>query len=132
MLAFDPEHEVLIQAALDHKLNDSWSVRLASHYKQGSLWGDASENRALNADGHTLNRRYRERFGFPFIAALRLHDSVASVLQAGEVRLANDARTERRNALQQVCEVMRGRLALAVSPDSLSPSTVTALAGSPS
>jgi 2-oxo-4-hydroxy-4-carboxy-5-ureidoimidazoline decarboxylase len=82
----------------------------------------------------SLNRRYRERFGFPFIAALRLHDSLASVLQAGEARLANDARTERLNALQQVCEVMRGRLAQTVSPEPSSPSSTSAntLAGTPS
>ncbi|MGY2291408.1 TonB-dependent siderophore receptor [Pseudomonas sp. SDO528_S397] len=54
-------HNNRLQASLDHHLNDAWTLRLASHYKQGSLWGDASENRALNADGHTLNRRYRER-----------------------------------------------------------------------
>ena len=54
-------HNNRIQAALEHHLDDAWKLRLASHYKQGSLWGDASENRALNADGHTLNRRYRER-----------------------------------------------------------------------
>lgn len=51
----------LIQAALDHRFNDTWSLRLASHYKQGELSGFASESRALNADGHTVNRRYRER-----------------------------------------------------------------------
>lgn len=79
----------------------------------------------------TLNRRYRERFGFPFIVALRLHDSLASVLQAGEARLTNEDRTERHHALQQVCEVMRGRLSQAVAPDlpSPSPSSATTLAG---
>lgn len=54
-------HNNRIQAALEHHLNDAWKLRLASHYKQGSLWGDASESRALNGDGHTVNRRYRER-----------------------------------------------------------------------
>ncbi len=54
-------HNNRIQATLEHHLNDAWKLRLASHYKQGSLWGDASESRALNADGHTVNRRYRER-----------------------------------------------------------------------
>ena len=54
-------HNNRIQATLEHHLNDAWKLRLASHYKQGSLWGDASENRALNANGHTLKRRYRER-----------------------------------------------------------------------
>ncbi|MGY1918637.1 TonB-dependent siderophore receptor [Pseudomonas tolaasii] len=54
-------HNNRLQATLEHHLNDAWKLRVASHYKQGSLWGDASESRALNADGHTVNRRYRER-----------------------------------------------------------------------
>lgn len=51
----------MIQAALEHHLDETWSVRLASHYKQGEMSGFASEARPLNADGHTVNRRYRER-----------------------------------------------------------------------
>jgi len=54
-------HNNKLQAALEHHLNDRWKLRLASHYKEGKLWGFASEQRALNADGHTVNRRYRER-----------------------------------------------------------------------
>ena len=54
-------HNNRLQAALEHQLDDRWSVRLASHYKEGKLWGFASEARPLNADGHTVNRRYRER-----------------------------------------------------------------------
>jgi iron complex outermembrane receptor protein len=37
-------HNNLLQATLEHHLNDSWKLRLASHYKEGKLWGDASEN----------------------------------------------------------------------------------------
>lgn len=65
-------HNNRLQAALEHHLNDAWKLRLASHYKQGSLWGDASENRALNPDGHTLNRRYRER-------SMGWHDSITQL-----------------------------------------------------
>lgn len=65
-------HNNRLQATLEHHLNDAWKLRLASHYKQGSLWGDASENRALNADGHTLNRRYRER-------SMGWHDSITQL-----------------------------------------------------
>lgn len=54
-------HNNLLQATLEHHLNDAWSLRLASHYKQGRMWGDASESRPLNADGHSVNRRLRER-----------------------------------------------------------------------
>lgn len=82
-----------------------------------------------------LNRRYRERFGFPFIAALRLHASLASVLADGEQRLTHDDATERRAALAQVCEVMRGRLDRTVTddpPPHPSPDTPPTLSGSPS
>ena len=50
-----------VQFALEHYLDDIWSLRLASHYKQGEMQGFASEARPLNADGRTVNRRYRER-----------------------------------------------------------------------
>jgi 2-oxo-4-hydroxy-4-carboxy-5-ureidoimidazoline decarboxylase len=80
-----------------------------------------------------LNQRYRERFGYPFIAALRLHDTLDSVFDAIEQRLAHDEATERHTALQQICEVMRGRLARVVQPDAPAPlssrPTVSTLAG---
>lgn len=57
-----------------------------------------------------INRAYRERFGFPLIIALRLHDSLEAVFEEAERRLAHDAAFEWTAALEQVCEVMRGRL----------------------
>lgn len=68
-----------------------------------------------------LNQRYRERFGYPFIAALRLHHTLASVFDAFDQRMAHDETTEHRAALQQICEVMRGRLARVVQPDAPAP-----------
>lgn len=65
-------HNNRLQATLEHHLNDAWKLRLASHYKQGSLWGEASESRALNADGHTVNRRYRQR-------SMGWHDSITQL-----------------------------------------------------
>lgn len=65
-------HNNRLQATLEHHLNDAWKLRLASHYKQGSLWGDASENRALNPNGQTINRRYRER-------SMGWHDSITQL-----------------------------------------------------
>jgi OHCU decarboxylase len=70
-----------------------------------------------------LNQAYQARFGYPFIVALRLHESLASVLQAGEARLRHDPDTEWPLALQQVCEVMRGRLARVVQ-DSATPAAL--------
>ena len=40
-----------------------------------------------------LNRRYRERFGFPYVAAMRLHGSLADVFRSFEQRLHNDPAT---------------------------------------
>jgi OHCU decarboxylase len=65
-----------------------------------------------------LNQRYRLRFGIPFIAALRLHESLASVFATFEVRLGNDPSTERAIALRQVGQVMHGRLEKTVLPES--------------
>ncbi|WP_417780414.1 TonB-dependent siderophore receptor [Stutzerimonas xanthomarina] len=50
-----------LQAEIEHDLNASWTVRLASHYKQGRLSGGATEASSLAADTHTLNREYRYR-----------------------------------------------------------------------
>ena len=57
----------------------------------------------------TLNRRYRERFGFPFILAVRGHDK-HSILEAFELRLENDPATERRRALEEIYRIARFRL----------------------
>lgn len=58
----------------------------------------------------TLNHSYRERFGFPLIVALRLHPTLDSVFVEAQRRLAHDPAIEWAAALQQVCQVMRGRL----------------------
>jgi OHCU decarboxylase len=71
-----------------------------------------------------LNRRYQLRFGFPFIVALRLHASLDSVFASLEDRLNNDPDAEREVALNQVIEVMRGRLARTVMPEAAEVSPV--------
>ena len=57
-----------------------------------------------------LNRRYREKFGFPCIVALRLHATRESVVAEMKRRLDNDAATEVENALAQIGHITRGRL----------------------
>lgn len=57
-----------------------------------------------------LNRRYREKFGFPCIVALRLHATRESVMQEMAHRAANDAGAELDNALGQIAHITRGRL----------------------
>ena len=58
----------------------------------------------------TLNRRYREKFGFPCIVALRLHATRESVMQEMERRSKNEKEAEIRNALEQIGHITRGRL----------------------
>ena len=56
-----------------------------------------------------LNTAYREKFGFPFIVAVRRHD-VAGILTAFEKRLGHSADEELEVALVQVGEITRMRL----------------------
>lgn len=58
-----------------------------------------------------LNRRYRDKFGFPCIVALRQHETRESVIAEMTRRIGNDAGTEIANALQQIGHITRGRLA---------------------
>lgn len=57
----------------------------------------------------TLNSAYRERFGFPFIVAVRRHDT-ASILAAFETRLGHSREQEIDAALAQVFDITRIRL----------------------
>ena len=57
-----------------------------------------------------LNRRYREKFGFPCIVALRLHANRTSVMDEMARRLGNNADTELAGALEQIGHITRGRL----------------------
>ncbi len=50
-----------LQAEIEQDLNASWTVRLASHYKQGRLNGGATEASFLADEARTLNREYRYR-----------------------------------------------------------------------
>jgi OHCU decarboxylase len=69
------------------------------------------------ADGvrlEQLNARYLERFGFPFILAVRGHDP-ASIIANLERRLDNDVESERRTALSQIDAIAAYRLADLIS-----------------
>jgi len=55
------------------------------------------------------NRQYRERFGFPFIIAVRQH-SKGSIFSEFQRRLANDCEAELAACLEQVFVIARLRL----------------------
>jgi 2-oxo-4-hydroxy-4-carboxy-5-ureidoimidazoline decarboxylase len=56
-----------------------------------------------------LNRRYREKFGFPFIIAVRQHTK-EGIFRQFEARLANDPETELAACLEQVFIITRLRI----------------------
>ena len=64
---------------------------------------------------HDLNGRYRERFGFPFIFAVKGATREA-ILAAFEARSDNDADTERAEALANVERILRFRIEDRVAP----------------
>src|SRR5262245_3457728 len=62
------------------------------------------------AEMSELNRRYREKFGFPCIVALRLHENRGSVMGEMRARMGSDADAELVKALEQIGHITRGRL----------------------
>lgn len=58
---------------------------------------------------HALNRAYRQRFGFPFVICVRLHDK-AGILKALESRTAGNG-DELSVALENILLIVRFRLA---------------------
>ena len=62
-----------------------------------------------------LNGRYRERFGIPFILAVK-GATRHQILDSFAARLGNDRDTELASALDQVCRIVGFRLAERVSP----------------
>ena len=64
---------------------------------------------------HDLNTRYRERFGFPFIYAVK-GAAKEAILAAFEARIGNDAERERAAALANVERIFRFRIEDRVAP----------------
>lgn len=58
---------------------------------------------------HALNLAYKEKFGFPFIIAVKGHTK-ESILSAFEVRLSNDDEAEQKRALAEIAQIARFRL----------------------
>lgn len=58
---------------------------------------------------HRLNAAYQERFGFPFIIAVKGRNR-HQIMDAVEARLSNDMDTEFRTCLDQIAQIGRFRL----------------------
>lgn len=79
-----------------------------SQSEQGSLGLDRLSDGEF-AKFSELNKAYREKFGFPFIICVRRHTR-DSILRQFERRLANDAETERKAALDEIALITRLRI----------------------
>lgn len=71
----------------------------------GLLEANERERRELDA----LNRLYEEKFGFPFILAVR-GASLRSILDSCRTRINHDVNEEFDESLRQVCTIARFRL----------------------
>ncbi|MDP4098717.1 2-oxo-4-hydroxy-4-carboxy-5-ureidoimidazoline decarboxylase [Paenibacillus sp. P96] len=56
-----------------------------------------------------LNRRYTEKFAFPFILAVKGH-TPATIIEAAKRRIHHSEADERRTAVEQVCRIAGFRL----------------------
>ena len=57
----------------------------------------------------TLNQAYKNKFGFPFIVAVKYHNK-DSILEAFEIRLKNSLEAEKKQALTEISKIARLRL----------------------
>ena len=57
----------------------------------------------------SLNQAYKDKFGFPFIVAVKYHTK-ESILEAFETRLKNDIEREKQQALDEISKIARLRL----------------------
>ena len=57
----------------------------------------------------SLNQAYKDKFGFPFIIAVKYH-TLESILEAFETRLQNELEPEKQQALTEIGKIARLRL----------------------
>ena len=57
----------------------------------------------------SLNQAYKDKFGFPFIIAVKYH-TLKSILEAFETRLKNSPEQEKQQALTEIGKIARLRL----------------------
>lgn len=101
-----PEKMALICA--HPSLGDRVKMAEASVLEQSSLGLDRLTPDEYNLF-QMLNKAYRDRFGFPFIIAVRNH-SRASILEAFEQRLHNSSETEIERSIAEISQIAWFRL----------------------
>jgi 2-oxo-4-hydroxy-4-carboxy-5-ureidoimidazoline decarboxylase len=112
VLAAPAERQLaLLQAhpELAGKLARSGGLSSASAGEQASLGLDRLDAAEI-ARFDQANARYRTRFGFPFIIAVKAQRDRRAILDALESRSINDLATEIEAALAEVAKIARFRL----------------------
>ena len=110
--AATPDRQLaLLQAhpELAGKLARSGELTAASAGEQASLGLDRLDAAEI-ARFDRANERYRARFGFPFIIAVKAQRDRRAILDALETRAGNDRAVEIATALAEVAKIARFRL----------------------
>jgi 2-oxo-4-hydroxy-4-carboxy-5-ureidoimidazoline decarboxylase len=81
----------------------------ASQSEQGGMGLDRLDGDEV-ATFEALNTDYHQRFGFPFIIAVRGQRDRAAILAALKTRMGHDAEQERVAALAEIAKIARFRL----------------------
>ena len=120
------EIAVLMAACVDNASEDRQLVLIRAHPDlagkaqiAGELTADSTDEQAsagldqCNAEEYaqfqSLNDSYKDKFGFPFVMAVR-GSSRADILAAFAARLDNDTATEFETALQEIHKIAQLRL----------------------
>ncbi len=108
--ANDDEQTMLVAAHPDlaGRLARAGALAPSSADEQASLGLDRLSDEEY-AMFESLNTAYRQKFGFPFVIAVRNHTR-NSVLAAFETRLRNDPASERQTALREIHMIAGFRL----------------------
>jgi OHCU decarboxylase len=104
-LELEPDVGLRTATAGDHSLTD---LTPASKQEQQSAGIDQCTPEEYK-QFHKLNRRYKDKFGFPFIMAVR-GSNREEILRAFAARLDNDSETELATAITEVHKIARLRL----------------------
>jgi OHCU decarboxylase len=93
---------------LGYRVRDANALTTASEAEQSSAGLDKCTADEF-ARFRYLNRSYREKFGFPFVMAVR-NRSRAEILETFALRLDNDPETEFTTAIDEIHKIARFRL----------------------
>ena len=100
---------------LANKTQRAAGLTAESHAEQNSVGLDRLSDAEYEAF-ERVNNAYRSKFGVPYIVCVRRHTR-DSILRDFERRLPNDARTETRKSIEEICRIAALRVDQLVTSD---------------